>query len=208
MLTQKLTLEQISMVAHHFDISVCINTKRKRSASKTAGPRGHAVDVKKRIVYIDELDSNFDDCATILHEIVHVIVHPPWLTSATDYSNEACFLVPFERQLARELLTPRSAAMDGVIDYQSGTGISPAGHIYTDVCHWMRPERSAWWRKSLSWLRQWQALNDDNRVIWHPWQWRTVIKESEWRRAFGEVEALIAATERVRVARGQRMALG
>lgn len=119
-------------------------TKKDTSARASGGPTAHHCDPSQRTVWFQHLD--IAGVETHLHEICHVIMSPPG--HDIDQLSEDVVLMPFERVLARQCLSPKS---------------------YKLVLRWQLNTQIEWWNAK---LKKYYGLLEDVPNYTHQWHWR------------------------------------
>lgn len=140
----------------------------------TDGPVWHFCDVRERIVWFDNLDSS---CAeTHLHEVCHCIMQPPG--GDIDRLSEDVVLMPFERTIARQCLSPEGYRK--VIQWQEVTQIewwdARKRAYYSTLEDAPNYSRRGLWRESFEGLRRMGAIKS-GRVTWKQPNWRRAPKK-------------------------------
>jgi len=196
--TNRLNLEQVGMLASAFGFDVVIRGRHSDRLTpesvgaddRKCGAVGFMTSVNKKIIFASDCDLLEDDKsdAAFLHEIVHLIVQPPWAKTLVDIKDEGFLLLPFELALAKQLFKKKSPAMAGVKEYQADTGIGP-GFVTTtrDFGAWWR---TSWFNHSLHCLRRWGVINDHG-VVFEPWPWQKIITEKKWNKEFNNYRAIL-----------------
>jgi hypothetical protein len=136
--------------------------------SKFEGPALQGCDSRKRVLYFRE-DKRGDVEVSIehyFHELVHVIVQPPWRRWSIERTPEEFILFQFERALARAVL--EDWAYDLVVDWQCNT----YAHILTfSLDHDALYERRAFWRLGFKMCRMLGLLDQKNRPTYRRPRW-------------------------------------
>ena len=87
------------------------------------GPTGHGCDpIRKKVFIATDIGSRYE---TIIHELVHVIVQPPWAQWTIKSTPEEFILMQFERCLARAFFDME--IVDSVKAWQEETGLFIVG---------------------------------------------------------------------------------
>lgn len=92
------------------------------------GPEGQGCIPGKRLVYVE--DSPWLEIEHVLHELVHVIVQPPWWSIMK--TPEEIVLFQFERALADACF--EDWAYERVVEWQHQTGVTISGRYPGDLC--------------------------------------------------------------------------
>ena len=141
----------------------------------TSGPLGHWCLPVKRSVWFQDLDSS--NIETHLHEVCHVIMNPP---GGIDQLSEDVVLMPFERILAKQCLSPKGYAK--VLEWQeNGTQIEwwdAKKEKYYQALEEV-PNYTRWWhwRQSHAALRAMGCVKH-GRATWKWPDWRRAPKET------------------------------
>ncbi len=131
------------------------------------GPEGQGCNPAKKLLYVE--DTPWAEIEHPLHELVHVIVQPPWWSISK--TPEEVVLFQFERALARATL--EDWAVGRVIEWQHQTGVTISGRYPGDLCLGdLRPyENEPFWRFGYALCRRLGLLDDRNRPTyrWPDW---------------------------------------
>jgi len=139
----------------------------------TAGPVDHWCNPKKKSIWLENFSS---DIEYAFHELCHVIINPP---GGIDQLSEDVALMPFERTLARQCLSP--AGFKRVLAWQeTGTQIewwcARKKKYYPELG--MVPNYSRWglWRESFRNLRRMGVIDKRGKVTWQWPNWKRATK--------------------------------
>lgn len=149
-------------------------TYKPLTRGKSTGPICHWCHPEKKTVWLEELDASRIEFA--FHELCHVIINPP---GGIDQLSEDVILMPFERTLARQCLSP--VGFKRILDWQeTGTQIewwdTQKKKYYGTLESVPNYTRWSLWRESFRNLRRMGALSSENRVTWRWPNWRRATK--------------------------------
>jgi hypothetical protein len=141
-----------------------------------SGPMGQGCDPSRREVYFENHNA-FAEIEHYLHELVHVIVQPPWPFWSIRKCPEEFILFQFERALARATFEPW--AFEQVINWQHETAVHISGRFVGDLClgdlkpYYYEP----FWRAGFGYCRALGLLDKENRPTyeWPRWDRLTPI---------------------------------
>jgi len=158
--------EVVRQLASVYEIQLCPFHSRLRDLRRgiSFGPGGdYAFHLAKRIVFLPQEP----EINKALHEIVHVIVQPPWWD--TYDVPEDLFLLQFERALARTILGPRAFA--AVIAWQE---VTDSQFLRDELEFVPNYERSIVWRRGFQLCRTLDLLDARNRPTFRGPRWEAI----------------------------------
>ena len=131
------------------------------------GPEGQSCNPAKRLLYIE--DTPWAEIEHPLHELVHIIVQPPWWSIMK--TPEEIVLFQFERALSNATL--EDWAYERVVDWQHETGVTISGRYPGDLClRDLKPyENEPFWTYGYALCRRLGILDARNRptYLWPDW---------------------------------------
>ena len=146
---------------------------------KYQGPMGQGCNPAKRLVYFE--DSSWTSIEHVFHEMVHVIVQPPWWTMRA--MPEEIVLFQFERALADATLEDWAYAQ--VVDWQHETAVHVAGRFIGDLCLGdLKPyDEEPFWKLGYDLCQRLGLLDARNRPTyrWPDWSRIEPQKDTIWR---------------------------
>lgn len=151
-------------LAHLYGIEVrwVDDVPRRRS-----GPASQGCDPKRRLLYFLKKDTIFNsEIEHYFHELVHVVVQPPWRRWSISDTPEEFILFQFERALARATL--EEWAFERVVDWQCNTYTRILqSHLDSDP----RYDKRGFWRLGFKMCRVLGLLDQNNRPTyrWPDW---------------------------------------
>lgn len=196
--TNRLSLEQVGAMSAAFGFDFIVRSGHMGSlkpesigsTDHKSGPIGFQTSLNNKTIFATDYDLQVDDLsdASLLHEIVHLIVQPPWTKTFNDIRDEGFLLLPFELALARQLFKKKSPALAGVKRYQHDTGIGGARDITVgDFGAWWK---TSWFSHSLHCMKRWGVIKEHG-VVFKPWPWNEIITEKKWNKEFKNYEAIL-----------------
>jgi hypothetical protein len=159
-----------------------VTVKRVREHGVPAryrGPEGQGCNPAKRLLYVEETE--WAEIEHALHELVHIIVQPPWWSISK--TPEEIVLFQFERALANA--TFEDWAYERVVDWQHETGVTISGRYPGDLCLGdLKPyENQPFWKYGYALCRRLGLLDARNRPTyrWPDWSRIEAHKNAIWK---------------------------
>lgn len=155
----------ILQIAEAYGVRVLFRAGHPNIPHRFQGPMAHGCNPRRRTLYVDSLWEDNGPIEWIFHELVHVIVQPPfWEMNETP---EEFMLFQFERALAQACL--EDWAYRQVLAWQETTltdriGMPALGSI-------PNYRKQTFWRDGYAFCREVGLLDGDNKVTWERPAW-------------------------------------
>lgn len=158
---------RIERVAERYQVDLCASDDRQ----ELDGPSSYAgLHLEKRIVWYSDLAKP----QHVLHEIMHVVTHPPGL--GISEVPEDMLLLQVERAVARTL---GRAIYADVVDWQHETeaALMSPGSMLGDVPNYGRRRT---WHDGFALARRLGVLDGRNRPTWALPCWTETLRRDAW----------------------------